>query len=61
MILQENGVISQEMKEKWIRMIGFRNTLVHEYIEIDRKIVYEILQNNLADLEEFKRTFAQFL
>ena len=53
--------ISSELEEKWTRMIGFRNTLVHEYIDIDRKIVYEVLQNNIEDLEELKRTFAQFL
>jgi uncharacterized protein YutE (UPF0331/DUF86 family) len=42
-------------------MIGFRNTLVHEYIDIDRKIVYDVPQNNIKDLEELKRAFAQFL
>ena len=42
-------------------MIGFRNTLVHEYIDIDRKIVYDVLQNNIRDLEDLKRAFAQFL
>jgi uncharacterized protein YutE (UPF0331/DUF86 family) len=42
-------------------MIGFRNTLVHEYIDIDRKIVYDVLQNNIQDLEDLKRAFAQFL
>ena len=42
-------------------MIGFRNTLVHEYIEIDRKIVYGVLQNGLGDIEELKRIFAQYL
>jgi uncharacterized protein YutE (UPF0331/DUF86 family) len=60
-ILLENGVITPEMKENWIRMIGFRNTLVHEYIEIDRHIVYEVLQNHLADIEELKRIFAHYL
>ena len=60
-ILSEKGYVNPSLKEKWIRMIGFRNTLVHEYIDIDRKIVYEVLQNNLKDLEELKRTFAQFL
>ena len=42
-------------------MIGFRNTLVHEYIEIDRKIVYEVLQNDLKDLMESRKVFAAFL
>ncbi|MEA3349579.1 MAG: DUF86 domain-containing protein [Chloroflexota bacterium] len=60
-ILCENGVIDQEMRETWIRMIGFRNTLVHEYIEIDRNIVYQTLQNGLTDIEALMRVFAQFL
>jgi uncharacterized protein YutE (UPF0331/DUF86 family) len=60
-ILSENGIITPGMKEIWVRMIGFRNTLVHAYIEIDRKIVYDVLQNNLGDIEEIKRVFARFL
>jgi len=42
-------------------MIGFRNTLVHEYIEIDHQIVYDVLQNNIEDLLRLKVVFAQFL
>ena len=60
-LLSEKGIITENLKEVWIRMIGFRNTLVHEYIDIDRKIVYEILQNNLKDIEALKKSFAQFL
>jgi len=60
-IMAEKEFISSELGEKWIRMIGFRNTLVHEYIDIDRKIVYDVLQNNIQDLEDLKRAFAQFL
>ena len=42
-------------------MIGFRNTLVHEYIDIDRTIVFETLQHGLEDIEQLKRVFAGFL
>jgi len=42
-------------------MIGFRNTLVHDYLEIDRGIVYDILENHLEDIEAVKRIFTQFL
>lgn len=59
--LVNKGYLSQKLADKWIRMIGFRNTLVHEYIDIDRAIVYDVLQNNLSDLEELKKVFAQFL
>ena len=60
-ILAEKGYISADMKETWIQMIGFRNTLVHEYIDIDRKIVYEVLQHHLEDLGTLRQVFAQFL
>ncbi len=60
-ILSKHQIITAEMEEQWIRMIGFRNTLVHEYIEIDRSIVYGVLQNNLTDLEAFMRFFATYL
>jgi uncharacterized protein YutE (UPF0331/DUF86 family) len=61
LILSQHGYLSDDLKETWIRMIGFRNTLVHEYIDIDRDIVYNVLQNNLQDIEKLKMVFAQFL
>ena len=42
-------------------MIGFRNILVHDYLVIDRQAVYDVLQNNLDDFEEIKKSFAKFL
>ena len=60
-IIAQKGYLSPDLEEKWIRMIGFRNTLVHEYIDIDRRIVHEVLQNNIDDFEELKKVFAQFL
>lgn len=60
-IMSEQGYIDASLKEKWIRMIGFRNILVHEYTDIDRRIVYEVLQHGLADLKALKEVFAQFL
>ena len=60
-ILYQKGLVDLEMREKWIRMIGFRNTLVHEYIEIDRQIVYQVLQSGLADIKALIQVFAGFL
>jgi len=60
-ILAEKGYLGDDLKETWIRMIGFRNILVHEYIDLDRQIVYEILQHHLADLATLRQVFAQFL
>jgi uncharacterized protein YutE (UPF0331/DUF86 family) len=60
-ILEEKNFISIDLREKWIRMVGFRNILVHDYLEVDRKIVYEVLHTGLGDLEELKKVFATFL
>lgn len=60
-ILASKGYIDSDLEKKWLQMIGFRNTLVHDYLEIDRTIVYEILQRHLEDIEASKRIFAQFL
>ena len=60
-LMEEKGYISVDLREKWIRIVGFRNVLVHQYIEVDRKIVYDVLQNRLGDLEELKKVFASFL
>ena len=57
----EKKLIDEELREKWIKIIGFRNTLVHDYVEIDRRIVFDVLHKNLIDLNELKRVFAKFL
>jgi len=60
-ILCEKNVVTEEQKDIWLKMIGFRNTLVHEYIDIDRSIVFDVLHHNIPDLESLKRVFAAYL
>ncbi len=42
-------------------MIGFRNVLVHDYLDIDRNLVYRVLQENLEDITTLHHVFAQWL
>ena len=49
--------ISDEFQEKhqtipWSSMIGTRNIIVHGYDQVKLQIVWEILQRDLASLEE---------
>jgi len=60
-ILAEHGYLDDASREKWIQMIGFRNILVHDYLDLDREIVYRVLQHDLEDIERLRRAFAQFL
>lgn len=60
-ILAARGHITEDLKARWIRMIGFRNVLVHDYLEIDRRIVFDVLQNCLGDLYALRTTLARYL
>lgn len=59
--LAREGYISRELANRWVNMIGMRNILVHEYLDIDRTLVYTVLTDHLKDLEELKRAFTRFL
>ncbi|MBN2389279.1 MAG: DUF86 domain-containing protein [Anaerolineae bacterium] len=60
-LLAEQNYISTELQETWIKMIGFRNILVHAYLDIDRTIVYQMLQTRLDDIAALRAVFVQFL
>jgi len=34
----------------WFRIIGFRNRIVHDYMGVDYKIVWTIIQNDIDKL-----------
>lgn len=60
-VFHAHGCVDPELEERWIRMIGFRNVLVHDYLDVDRTIVYDVLTHNLADLRELAHVLAAFL
>lgn len=49
-VLAEAGALTVEQRDVWVRIIGFRNVLVHDYLEVDRRLVYDTVQERLADL-----------
>ena len=60
-LLHEAGYIDSSLRETWIRMIGFRNVLVHGYLDIDRDIVYQVLHTGLSEIEALRDIFAGML
>jgi len=60
-ILARHGHIDDAARDRWIEMIGFRNILVHDYLDVDREIVYHALQEDLEDIATLRKVFAQFL
>lgn len=61
LILEENGVIPSEFTEEFVKMIRFRNILVHDYVGLDVSKVYSFLQGRLRDFELFIEYITEFL
>ena len=57
-ILARHGYIDDALRDSWVQMIGFRNILVHAYLEIDRRVVYDVLQHGLDDIAALAGVFA---
>nr|WP_276538666.1 DUF86 domain-containing protein [Dehalobacterium formicoaceticum] len=60
LVLEEEGVISPDMAEKMRMIAGFRNILVHDYLDIDDRIVFKSL-SNINDFIEFAKQIYRLL
>jgi uncharacterized protein YutE (UPF0331/DUF86 family) len=60
-VLREEGLIEADLAERLKGWMGFRNALVHLYLEIDHGRSYDAIQQDLGDLEEFAAKMARFL
>ncbi len=60
-LLARQKVISRSLAIKLTAMAGFRNVLVHEYLEIDRRRVHRALTTELKDFETFLRAVTRLL
>jgi uncharacterized protein YutE (UPF0331/DUF86 family) len=52
-VLEKAGELSPDLAERLRGWAGFRNILVHEYIQIDHAISYRAIQEELDDLDSF--------
>ena len=59
-LLGAHGVLPVDLADRLRRAVGFRNVLVHDYIEVDDGIVLERLAN-LADLDNFVAVVAAWV
>lgn len=60
-ILYESKIIDEKLKNNLCDMAGFRNILVHDYMKLDRGLVYDIINNNLNDLEDFVKAVVEYI
>ncbi len=60
-VLQENSIIKKEQADSLIKMVKFRNVVVHDYDRVDGEIVVGILKKNLPEFIKFKEAIVSFL
>ena len=59
--MQQIGVLDYEFSQKLRNMAKFRNRLVHLYWEIERKLTYQFIQEDLEDFKTFESRVVDFL
>lgn len=60
-LLATHKILPVRLSKKLVSMAGFRNILVHEYLEIDRRRVYRVLRDDLGDFERFIQAVSRLL
>lgn len=60
-LLVENKIITSALGEKLSKMVGFRNTIILEYQEIEVTVIDYILKNSLNDFTDFTKEIISFL
>lgn len=60
-LLAQDGWLTATQVDSWRRIVGFRNIVVHRYLDVDPAIVRSILTTSLGDLGEFVRSIRRRL
>ncbi len=60
-LLTKLQVIDPNLANQLRQMARFRNLVVHLYWKVDNAQVYEIIQHNLTDLEEFQHQISTWV
>lgn len=60
-VLEEHRVLEPELASQMRKLAGLRNLLVHVYDEIDDRLIFDSLQQDLDDLSGYARAIASLL
>lgn len=60
-LLGDHRVIPRELQSRLTGLGGFRNVLVHEYLELDQELIFKFLQNDSLALGAFADAIDQWL
>ncbi|MGB9750193.1 MAG: type VII toxin-antitoxin system HepT family RNase toxin [Caldisericia bacterium] len=60
-ILGEKNLINKNLANNLVKMVRFRNLLIHLYSKVDDSEVYKILKENLDDVKNFVKEVSEIL
>jgi len=60
-ILAEEKIISRGLEKDLRGIAGFRNILVHNYVDLDLNLVYKNLVEGIPVFEKFAKQIAKFI
>lgn len=60
-VLAEMGVLDEALMQRLVRMVKFRNLLVHLYWKVDDTEIYRIIQDNLGDFDLYLNAVGDYL
>lgn len=59
--LADKKLIPRALAQRLRRAVGFRNVLVHEYVEVDWRIVRRVIEHDTADLAAFGKSVLKLI
>jgi uncharacterized protein YutE (UPF0331/DUF86 family) len=59
--LADAGILPAEFAARFRAVAGFRNVVVHGYLDVDVAVVHRLLNERLADFVEFARLVNDYL
>ena len=60
-ILGENRIYPKSFSDQMWKIGGFRNVLVHDYVNLDLDMVYDNLEKGIPIFKKYSRYVAKFL
>jgi len=59
--VQEHGFFDEDLGKRLQTMARFRNRLIHIYWDIDNDRIYDLLQEDVSDIEQFLAEYIRAL
>lgn len=60
-ILVENRLLPKGLLQPLHAMVGLRNVLIHEYLEVDKQVLHKTICQDLRDVKSFLKAIAGLL